>query len=299
MKMVPVLSRTTGKIVILSLLLCICLSITAVFNIYKQTDILYTHLFYIPLLLSAFWFGWIGILISVVLGLIHIQTNLLLNQSLSLVVVYRAISFVVFALVVYLLVNRIKNKSSRNALNALQGLGVEKEVLSEIAVTIGDEVRNPMTTVRGFIQLMNNDRNCKKYKEYFELMIEEIDRANRTISDIMVFADNKAFSSEVVDLNSFALEIEPSITEITKPLGIRLYWDLQANHGLIVNKKQLRKLIINLIYYLTNNYPAIKLLTLRTECNKQGVILKITAAAKERSPRGLGTCLMLRHSPEA
>jgi glucose-6-phosphate-specific signal transduction histidine kinase len=76
MKMVPVLSRTTGKIVILSLLLCICLSITAVFNIYKQTDILYTHLFYIPLLLSAFWFGWIGILISVVLGLIHIQTNL-------------------------------------------------------------------------------------------------------------------------------------------------------------------------------------------------------------------------------
>ena len=93
----------------------------------------------------------------------------------------------------------------------------------------------------------------------------------------MMFADNRVFSSEKVDLNSFALEIEPLITEITKPLGIRLYWDLQADQVLIVNKKQLSKLIINLIYYLTNNYPAIKLLTLQTECNKQGVILKVTA----------------------
>ena len=134
MQAIPVYGRTTGKIVILSLLLCICLTITALFNVYKQTDIFYTHLFYIPLLLSAFWFGWIGILISVFLGLIHIQTNLLLSHSFSWIVVYRAVSFVVFAVVVYLLVNRIKNRSS---INALQGKKKKKGVLSEIAVTIG------------------------------------------------------------------------------------------------------------------------------------------------------------------
>ena len=46
-----------------------------------------------------------------------------------------------------------------------------------MAASISHEVRNPMTTVKGFLQLLRNKQDSKD-KEYFDLMIEELDRAN-------------------------------------------------------------------------------------------------------------------------
>lgn len=55
-------------------------------------------------------------------------------------------------------------------------------LVGEMAAGIGHELRNPMTTVRGFLQMLGHKEECVKYKEYFDLMIEELDRANLIIT---------------------------------------------------------------------------------------------------------------------
>ena len=61
--------------------------------------------------------------------------------------------------------------------------------LGRMAAGIAHEIRNPLGTLRGFAQLFNNkfEENAEE-KEYATLMIEEIDRLNRKISELLQFA---------------------------------------------------------------------------------------------------------------
>ncbi len=57
--------------------------------------------------------------------------------------------------------------------------------MGQMAAGIAHEIRNPMTTVRGFLQLLKINSDFSKYEEYFDLMINELDRANSIISGFL------------------------------------------------------------------------------------------------------------------
>jgi len=56
-------------------------------------------------------------------------------------------------------------------------------LVGAVAAGIDHEVRNQMTTVRGFLQLLSTKEECSKYNDYFSLMLEELDRANLIIKE--------------------------------------------------------------------------------------------------------------------
>ena len=58
-------------------------------------------------------------------------------------------------------------------------------LIGQMAAAIGHEVRNPMTTVRGFLQMLGTKPECLKFQDYFKIMIEELDRANSIITDFL------------------------------------------------------------------------------------------------------------------
>lgn len=49
-------------------------------------------------------------------------------------------------------------------------------LVGAVAAGIGHEVRNPMTTVRGYLQLLGSKEEFSKYNSQFALMIDELDR---------------------------------------------------------------------------------------------------------------------------
>jgi len=75
-------------------------------------------------------------------------------------------------------------------------------LVGEIAASIGHEVRNPMTTVRGFLQLLGSKDDCSKYKQYFDLMIEELDRANLIITQFLSLAKNSPLNAVLLNLTN-------------------------------------------------------------------------------------------------
>jgi PAS domain S-box-containing protein len=80
---------------------------------------------------------------------------------------------------------------------------LEKEILrldrfnliGQMSAGIGHEIRNPMTSVRGFLQLIEGKYECQDYKEYFKLMIDELDRANSIITEFLSLAGNKKYDA--------------------------------------------------------------------------------------------------------
>ena len=60
-------------------------------------------------------------------------------------------------------------------------------LVGEMAASIGHELRNPMTSIRGFLQMLRDKHECMPYQEYYDLMIEELDRANQIISEFLIW----------------------------------------------------------------------------------------------------------------
>ncbi|WP_096185937.1 ATP-binding protein [Evansella halocellulosilytica] len=61
------------------------------------------------------------------------------------------------------------------------------KVVGEMSAGLAHEIRNPLTTIRGCIQLI--DKNESKEDQYHQLIMNEIDRVNKIITDLLNIAN--------------------------------------------------------------------------------------------------------------
>ncbi|WP_391120560.1 PAS domain S-box protein [Psychrobacillus sp. L3] len=61
------------------------------------------------------------------------------------------------------------------------------KIAGEMAAGVAHEIRNPMTVVSGFIQMMNEDKD-QPYYEYTKLIQSEIERINYIMSEFLILA---------------------------------------------------------------------------------------------------------------
>ena len=61
----------------------------------------------------------------------------------------------------------------------------ELNLVGKIAGSVAHEVRNPLTVVRGHLQLLSWDETLKKHYEQFETMIMEIDSAVEILTELL------------------------------------------------------------------------------------------------------------------
>lgn len=92
-------------------------------------------------------------------------------------------------------------------ISRLNGLNL----IGEIAAGIAHEIRNPMTTVKGFLQLLYEKNEYEQHKDIFALMVSELDRANSLITEFLSLAKNKPIDLKTQDLNSIINNLLPMI----------------------------------------------------------------------------------------
>ncbi|WP_078378983.1 sensor histidine kinase [Sutcliffiella halmapala] len=69
----------------------------------------------------------------------------------------------------------------------------------QLAAAVAHEIRNPITVVKGFLQLYSEDQPIEKRKHY-HLMLEELNTAERVISDFLMLAKPSEVEHEVVNV---------------------------------------------------------------------------------------------------
>ncbi len=63
-------------------------------------------------------------------------------------------------------------------------------LVAEFAASTAHEIRNPLTTVRGFLQLQKRRLQQPPGKDHFQIMIDEIDRVDSLITEYLTLARN-------------------------------------------------------------------------------------------------------------
>jgi two-component system, sporulation sensor kinase E len=160
-------------------------------------------------------------------------------------------------------------------------------IVGELAASIGHEVRNPLTTVRGFLQLLSKKKECTSLKEYFDLMIEELDRANSIISEFLSLAKNKKAKFEPQNLNTIIKTISPLIESNATINNKNIVLDLNPIPELLLNSQEIRQLILNLVHNGLDAMPPHTNLLIKTAVENNHVVLSIKDEGMGISPETL------------
>ncbi len=160
----------------------------------------------------------------------------------------------------------------------MESIKFEKmETVSHLAASISHEVRNPLTVVRGFLQLVHEHSDTPEdCKTYTSLAIAEADRASEIINEYLTFAR----PHPEVEL---PLELEQEIqkcVEIIRPLankqGITIETAFLHNHPITGDPHKFQQILLNIS---KNGIDAMKsggILFLFTKEDENGVHLSIT-----------------------
>jgi two-component system, sporulation sensor kinase E len=149
------------------------------------------------------------------------------------------------------------------------------DLIGEMAAGISHEIRNPLTTVRGFLQLLSEKEIYLLYKDYFDLMITELDRANGIITDFLSLAKNRKVNLQMLNLNSIVESIIPLIQASAAVNDQNVYLKLGKVPNLLLDKEEIIQLILNLA---RNGLEAMSPggnLTISTYTNGQEVVLLV------------------------
>lgn len=148
-------------------------------------------------------------------------------------------------------------------------------LVGEMAASIAHEVRNPMTTVRGFLQLLAEKEGCYDNEEYFSIMIEQIDAANAIISEFLSLAKDEKLKFAMQNLNTEIKAIYPLIAADAMRSDKRIILALAEIPNLYIDAKEIRQLILNLVRNGMESMEPGGKLTIRTNCDEEQIILSI------------------------
>lgn len=105
---------------------------------------------------------------------------------------------------------------------------VEKmEVVSQLAASISHEVRNPLTVVKGFVQLLNSKSVTGEMREqYVSLALSELDRATSIIDDYLTFAKPAPQKVEKIAVDEELKKVIEMMRPIANNHSVRINWTL-------------------------------------------------------------------------
>ncbi|QAY66465.1 response regulator [Paenibacillus protaetiae] len=158
----------------------------------------------------------------------------------------------------------------------------------EMAAGIVHEIRNPMTTVRGFLQLSKSQPS----KEYTDIMIEELDRVHSIVTEFLSVGSQAPTNRKLKQLNTVIETLFPLMQSKALTSNQEIVLDLAECPPLMLDEKELRQLILNLALNGLDAMSSGGALTIKTRFDGNEVVLEVKdqgSGIKEELLEKLGT----------
>ncbi|MBW2094072.1 MAG: GHKL domain-containing protein [Deltaproteobacteria bacterium] len=215
-------------------------------------DIRYYHavfrmLFYVPLILGAFWFGIKGSL-AVCIGVVALYAPYLFRDWNGLSAnefdrLLEGVLFVVISVILGLLVE--KERKGTQALLEARSLAAVGKAVTEIA----HDMKTPLMAIGGFVTqvargLPEKEANRKK----LEIVVDETSRLERMVKSMLEFGRPVELEVSNIDPNKGVREVLDLVAGSAEKGGITLHADLDPELPLVMaDNHKVNRVFLNLV----------------------------------------------------
>ncbi|WP_077619764.1 ATP-binding protein [Bacillus sinesaloumensis] len=127
-------------------------------------------------------------------------------------------------------------------------------LISQLSTVFAHEIRNPMQVTRGFLQLLDEPDLPKSKKQYIQISIDELDRANQIIYDFLSFG-SPSTNIEKVDVGYQLQRVANIIKGYTLNQNVDIKLDVQENCWIHANPQKLNQSLINILKNAVESMP--------------------------------------------
>ncbi|MCA9445835.1 MAG: PAS domain S-box protein [Candidatus Omnitrophica bacterium] len=120
--------------------------------------------------------------------------------------------------------------------------------LGELAAGVAHEMRNPLATMRGFLQLLPSEYEDPDFREECSTrLIDEIDRLARLTDDLLELSRPIQPDDRATDLRQLLREVVGEHSETMASEGIQIHDRLEEVPPLPLDRDRLKQVLLNLI----------------------------------------------------
>ncbi len=121
-------------------------------------------------------------------------------------------------------------------------------MLGKISAAIAHEIRNPLTAIRGFIQLLRPHLIQLGRDEYARIILAEIDRANDIIHEFLNSSKPSAPQKSVIGVSSLLKEVVLLTESEALMKGCEIHLEVSdAEMYVSIDMKQIKQVLLNII----------------------------------------------------
>ncbi len=218
------------------------------------------------------------IVLSIIYSFIVITRAIVIvkyNQidQLLIMILFSIVTWITLLLVVLI----IENLKQQILLQRELRRSEKMNVVSQLAASVAHEVRNPLTTVNGFLQLISRDDNITdKQRNYIDITLSELNRAQSIINDYLSLAKPNNSNTQLVNISEELSKTVELMTSYTNIQSIEVETFIEDSLYINGNKDEIKQVLINIIKNAIEAIGNDGLLQINAFAKEQDIIVKIT-----------------------
>lgn len=169
----------------------------------------------------------------------------------------------------------LRDVTARKNMEQIVFQAEKMNMVGQMAVSVAHEIRNPLTSVRGYLQLIRMREDCP-HRERYDLMIGELDRTNTIISEYLLLAKDKIPDRKVRSLNNIISTMLPLLQANAAAAKASINLSLSEIPHLALDENEIRQLLFNIVNNGLEAMPAGGEVVIRTFSEFDKVVLAIS-----------------------
>ncbi|MFF2456203.1 ATP-binding protein [Peribacillus simplex] len=227
------------------------------FLIFPDTAIMLA-LFALAPLIPIFLFDKIGFYIVATLNFILGPASILIISKTDLQNTYEYVALDSFGntlnfiaiqiILVFVFIGTNNRVESTNAFHKEIQQAKQLNSIGQLAATIAHEIRNPITVVKGFAQLLDQEKELNETEKFYvQTMLTELEYTQVIINDYLSLAKPQTDNVEVIPLNFEIQKISDLLTSFANNQNIGFLLDFRDDLHINMNPIELKQILVNII----------------------------------------------------
>lgn len=145
----------------------------------------------------------------------------------------------------FLYISMLKDISDKKEAEEMMIRSEKMSVAGQLAAGIAHEIRNPLTSLKGFMQLLQAGVNRKE--EYYKIMIDEIEKMETITSELLFISKPLTNNKKEETVEIMVHEIVALLLPQARLKNIDVQWESKDEHLVFCDRSQIKQVLINIV----------------------------------------------------